>query len=136
MLFFGRSEELAQNGILAPNAKWRKQAVNYGREIRNDHCEDASLPSTPQDDEESDDSSSAGNSRGYRWAELMRRAFNIDILRCPNCGGRLILLATIEDPKVIQKILDHLNVPTDLPEALPAKHPSDMSDEIEYCYDP
>jgi len=26
----------------------------------------------------------------------MRRAFNLDVLACPRCGGRLRLIATIE----------------------------------------
>ena len=29
------------------------------------------------------------------WADLLRRVFAIDILACPDCGGRLRLLATI-----------------------------------------
>ena len=45
----------------------------------------------------------------YRsWAELMRQAFEIDVLACPTCGGRMILLATITDPAVIRRILTHL----------------------------
>jgi hypothetical protein len=32
------------------------------------------------------------------WADLMRRAFDIDVLACPRCGGRLRLIATVEDP--------------------------------------
>ena len=35
----------------------------------------------------------------------MRRAFDVDVLACPRCGGRLRLLATIEDPGVIGEIL-------------------------------
>jgi uncharacterized protein YbaR (Trm112 family) len=30
----------------------------------------------------------------------MRRAFDLDVLVCPRCGGRLRLVATIEDPVV------------------------------------
>jgi hypothetical protein len=33
---------------------------------------------------------------GYLWAELMRRAFGVDVLACPRCGGRLRLVALIE----------------------------------------
>ncbi len=36
------------------------------------------------------------------------RAFGIDVLACPNCGGRLRLIATLHDPAVIRKILAHL----------------------------
>jgi hypothetical protein len=40
----------------------------------------------------------------------MRRAFAIDVLACPRCGGRLRLLGTIEDPVAIRAILDSLAV--------------------------
>jgi hypothetical protein len=26
---------------------------------------------------------------GYLWAQLMRRTFDVDVLECPHCGGRL-----------------------------------------------
>ena len=36
---------------------------------------------------------------GRRWADLMRRAFEVDVLACPRCGGRLRLIAlTIVPP--------------------------------------
>src|SRR5262249_35509428 len=38
-------------------------------------------------------------------ADLMRRAFDIDVLACPRCGGRLRLIATVEDPDAIRAIL-------------------------------
>ncbi|MEO2167124.1 MAG: transposase, partial [bacterium] len=44
------------------------------------------------------------------WAGLMRRAFRIDALACPRCGGRLRLLATITDPIQIRRLLDHLGL--------------------------
>jgi uncharacterized protein YbaR (Trm112 family) len=37
----------------------------------------------------------------------MHRAFGIDVLACPHCGGRLRLIATLHDPAVIRKILAH-----------------------------
>ena len=57
------------------------------------------------------------------WADLLQRTFGIDILACPGCGGRLRFLATIEDPKTARKILNHLGIPTELPEPLPARSP-------------
>lgn len=39
---------------------------------------------------------------------LMRRAFDIDVLACPRCGGRLRLMATVEDPDAIRAILGAL----------------------------
>jgi hypothetical protein len=31
--------------------------------------------------------------RGQCWVELMRRTFGFDVLACPQCGGRLRLIA-------------------------------------------
>jgi hypothetical protein len=47
-------------------------------------------------------------SRHWAWANLIRRAFDVDVLACPRCGGRLRLLGTIEDPVAIRAILDSL----------------------------
>ena len=52
--------------------------------------------------------------------ELMQRAFEADVLSCPRCGGRMTVLATIEDPAVIQRILTHLGLSVEAGEALPA----------------
>src|SRR5262245_24300079 len=43
--------------------------------------------------------------RRWAWADLMRRAFEIDVPVCPRCGGRLRLMATVEDPGAIRAIL-------------------------------
>ena len=59
----------------------------------------------------------------FPWADLLRRIFAIDILACPDCGGRLRLLATIEDRAVVEKILTHLGLPADPPCPSPARTP-------------
>ena len=38
----------------------------------------------------------------------LKRVFAIEIERCENCGGRVKIIASIEDPGVIEKILKHL----------------------------
>ena len=53
----------------------------------------------------------AARSRYWAWAVLMRRAFDLDVLRCPRCAGRMELIATIDDPAVIHRILAHLALP-------------------------
>ena len=52
-----------------------------------------------------------GSAKGrMRWAQLLKRVFDIDIERCPHCGGQLKLIAAIEEPAVIQRILTHLGL--------------------------
>ena len=43
------------------------------------------------------------------WAQRLKRVFNIDIETCNQCGGKVKVIASIEDPDVIQKILAHLD---------------------------
>ena len=60
------------------------------------------------------------------WAQRLKRVFNIEITRCTRCGGAVKIIACIEDPAVIKKILDHLAaksaaavVSTQVPDPLP-----------------
>jgi hypothetical protein len=50
--------------------------------------------------------------RTYRvpWAALLQKVFDVDVLACPQCGGRLRLIAFIAEPAVARKILDHLGL--------------------------
>ena len=42
------------------------------------------------------------------WAQRLKRVFNIDVETCRVCGGNAKVIACIEDPAVISKILKHL----------------------------
>src|SRR5206468_8329491 len=55
------------------------------------------------------------------WARLLKRVFDIDIEHCPNCAGSLKIIAAIEDPPVIVKILSHLGLPARAPPRSPAQ---------------
>jgi hypothetical protein len=43
-----------------------------------------------------------------RWAELLRRIFEVDPLACPRCGEEMRIVAFVTEPKTIDRILDHL----------------------------
>jgi hypothetical protein len=94
--------------VLAPNAPWRAAVV--ARLVPEDERPPAAAPSPPGTP--SDGAPRRRVRPKYRtWAELMRRAFEADVLACPRCGGRMVVLSTIEDPAVIRRILTHLARP-------------------------
>ena len=68
------------------------------------------------------DGKTKSNSR-ISWARLLARVFNIDVETCPLCGGKAKIIAAIDDPKVIKKILEHLGLPTTPPPLWPARGP-------------
>jgi hypothetical protein len=41
---------------------------------------------------------------------LLKRAWRIDALVCPKCGGAMALIAVILDPAVAEKIIGHLGL--------------------------
>lgn len=61
--------------------------------------------------------------RHFAWADFLRRVFLFDILSCPDCGGRLRLVATIQERAVVEKILLHLGLPGAVPSPAPARSP-------------
>ena len=55
------------------------------------------------------------------WPRLLKRVFDIDLEHCPQCGGDLKIIAAIEEPAVIVKILTHLVLPARAPPRSPAR---------------
>jgi hypothetical protein len=51
-------------------------------------------------------------SKNIPWAWLLVRVFDIDVETCPSCGGRLKIIAAIEEPEVIKKILSQVLIPS------------------------
>ena len=52
------------------------------------------------------------------WAQRLKRVFNIAIETCSACGAAVKVIACIEDPVVIRKILDHLKETGECPEEI------------------
>lgn len=44
------------------------------------------------------------------WAQRLKCVFAIEIEKCGQCGGTVRVIASIEDPDVIEKILKHLGL--------------------------
>ena len=54
-------------------------------------------------------------------AKLLTRVFEIDLERCPNCGGELMIIAAILEQPVIEKTLTHLGLQALAPPRAPAR---------------
>lgn len=97
------------HGVLAPNAALRSQIFP------------GEADQSPNTADRDGDFPSASTRAQMSWAQLLKRVFMIDITTCPPCGGPLSILAAIEAPSVIIKILTHLGWPTRAPPRAPAR---------------
>ena len=43
-----------------------------------------------------------------RWADLIRRVYEVDPLVCRRCGGEVRRCVSITEPALIKRIVDHL----------------------------
>jgi hypothetical protein len=105
-------------GVLGARAAWRPEVVPRPPSDQNptgDPADEACATATP--------GTARARARGQCWAALMTRTFGFDVLDCPRCGGRLRLIALIEEAAVIGRILGHLGLPTDLLIVRPARAP-------------
>jgi len=113
-------------GVLGARAAWRRAIVaGTGREAADADGRAGPEPDTTAD---ADPGVGGGADRGLRWAALMARTFGLDVLACPRCGGRLRLVALIDQAAVIGRILRHLGMPVEIPPPRPARAPPLLPD--------
>jgi hypothetical protein len=110
-------------GILGPRAE-RRMAMVPRAGADASRAERASAGDGRTDSDR--DAAGRADGRGRSWAALMRRTFGFEVLACPRCGGRLRLIALIEDAAVIGPILRHLGLPDAIPPTRPARAPPAM----------
>ena len=61
---------------------------------------------------------------GYRpLLELLRRTFGDDLVACQRCGGRMRLVALVQDQQSIDRFLRGIGESTDFPPLAPATGP-------------
>jgi hypothetical protein len=75
------------HGVFAPNFKHRARIVPHRPRGKVDNDK----PTAPMS-----------------WMQRLKRVFQIDIETCPDCGGKLRVIACIEDPPLIRQILTHI----------------------------
>jgi len=102
-------------GVLGPHAKLRSKVVAYRSP---NQAEPATTTRAPAHATAVPASATRTNDHrpNYSWADLVRRAFGVDVLRCLHCGGRLKLVAAVMSPSAIRAILGSLGLSTQAPE--------------------
>jgi len=104
------------HGVLAPASTWRDDIVpGAGRSQTGGHSGTARAAAP-----------SRRPPHRYLWAELMRRVFGLDVLRCSVCGKQRRLIALITQRQVIVRILSHLKLDVHPPPILPARAPPQL----------
>jgi Putative transposase len=85
------------HGVFAPHSKLRAAVTpaHRGRGAAKQPPADPAKPPTPPH-------------VAMNWARRLKRVFGIEIDSCARGGGRLKIIASIENPQVIAKILSHL----------------------------
>ena len=78
------------HGVFSSNSKLRRQVV----------------PRQPAKREERQ----KPKAYGMTWAQRLKRVFAIEIEKCEKCGGAVRIIASIEEPEVIERILKHLGL--------------------------
>ena len=91
------------HGVFAPNSRYRARVTKArrgrgGRPARTLNSKDDPTPSERR--------------AAMTWAQRLKRVFGIDIETCRECGGAVRIIACIDDPAVIEKILTHLDAKT------------------------
>jgi hypothetical protein len=85
------------HGVFAPNSKHRVWVTPARRG-----------KGSPKLAADQDEKTPAQPHVAMTWAQRLKRVFNIDVKTCRVCGGAAKVIACIEDPVVIRKILNHL----------------------------
>ena len=86
------------HGVFAPNSKHRA-LVTPAKRGKGSKSKGADVQ---------DEKTPVQRHAAMTWAQRLKRVFNIDVETCRICGGSAKVIACIEDPVIIKKILTHL----------------------------
>ena len=126
-------------GVFAANSNWRKTIVPKPLDSKGKHCNHVNCNHVTGEEYCREEvhknfksdcyiASQAPNPREryLDWASLMKRVFGKNILNCSECGKPRKIIAYIDDPLIVRKILMHLGIPTTGPPRSPARPRSQM----------
>ncbi len=115
-----RAHLVRYHGVLAPCAGWRDRVVPVALPSRK-AARFACCRGSGTSGEGDAGAPPAPDKRRYAWADLLRRVFAFEVLDCPECGGRLRIIAAIHPPEPTRAILECLGLPSRAPPVAPAR---------------
>ncbi|MDQ2995394.1 MAG: hypothetical protein M3R00_10735 [Pseudomonadota bacterium] len=65
----------------------------------------------------------AAKKSSISWAKLIRKVYEVDPLKCEQCGDAMKIIAYITNATSIHKILSHIGEETEHPKMHPARGP-------------
>jgi len=104
-----RKHLLTYHGALAPASALRSSVIPCPTRDRCTHGKSADQDLTPSKPRKTNKARARTNPY-IPWSDLMRRVFEKDVLQCPSCGGRRSIVAFLDDPIVVHKILKYLGL--------------------------
>ena len=111
-----RSHVTRYHGLFAPHSKNRHKIVLGKPKAKSEaETENAAAEKKVKSDSR------------MSWAKLLNRVFKVDITECQFCRGEVKVVAAIMEKAVIERILKHLNLPTEQPAIHPARPPPQQS---------
>ena len=102
------------HGVFAPHFKYRMLVV----------------PEPPQEDHSDADALEVRKSHSMSWAQRLKRVFDIDIEKCSDCGGKIKVIAVIEDYTVAKKILTHIGLDSKAPTPCSPRGPPQTEEDF------
>ena len=102
------------HGVLAARARLRPHVVAAARPEQH-VLEETPAPERPV--------APPRPGRYMSWAQLLKRVFEFDVLCCPQCGGRMKIIATLTEPRAVAAFLRGIGVSPDPPRFAPARPP-------------
>ena len=125
--------------MLAPNSKYRSRVTQFA----NQEYKPVKMIKTENTD---DDFNFKAKTEALwqpkkstnSWAKLIRMVYEVDPLKCEQCGETMKIIAYIRNATSIHKILTHIGEDTEPPKMHPARGPPNecVDEDIpEYQYD-
>jgi hypothetical protein len=105
-----RFHTVKYSGVLAPASTWRSRVTP--RTAPAEAAQDGAQAEAPK---------RAGTYRP--WAELLKRTFDVDVLSCPTCHGRMKLVALVTDTQSVVRYLAGIDELTEVPGRSPSRGP-------------